>query len=264
MKILSYDKTPKGKLLLVSITDPCVDVLESKVAAVKKTTATSDFKELTASIELYNKFVKKCRADNVRFADPSSVPEHVMKELKLKLAAVMAKQQKMAAMEAQEMSDNPIFLLPGQSVFIADELAEEIIEAKQDIHEDTLVVIELSRGKVVAWEVRPNILGKLYRLPDSPDWLKIEEPDEIFPDTAVFEEPDVDELNRIEAGRIEALAPDSRASEKAALIVGAKNVLMRETIASELEGTPDAVKAAKDAADEDYKATLSGLQVIYG
>lgn len=265
MKVLSYKKTAKGLLIVTAITDPNVNVLESKKAAVKITTATPEFKSLEASISLYNKFVEKCRADKVRWADPENVPEHIMQELKIKLAAITEKQQYLVSMEAQEIAENPVYLLPVNAVFITDELDKEILASEVQIVDDTLITVELSKaGQVSAWEVRPDVMGRLYRLPDSPVWQMIVEPDEIFPDNAVFEDPDELELERIETARIKALDPSSLAEEKQRRVVGVKNVLMRETLAAEHEDTPEAIEAAKDAAGEDYKAAIAGLELTYG
>lgn len=264
MKILSYKKTAKGLLIVTAITDPNVNVLESKKAAVMKTTSTPEFKSLEASIALYNKFVEKCRADKVRFADPENVPEHVMQELKVKLAAITEKQQHLVSMEAQEMAENPVYLLPVNAVFITDELDKEILASEVKIVEDTLITIELSEdGQVSAWEVRPDIMGKLYRLPDSHAWNMIEEPDEFFPENATFEDPDKPEIERIEAARITALDPAGLAKEKQGHVVDAKNVLLRETLAAEHEDTPETIEAAKNAAGEAYKASIAGLDLIY-
>lgn len=264
MKALSYVETPKGQLVMTAITVPCIDVLESKKAAVKKTTATAEFKELKASIAHYNKFVEKCHADKVRWSNPESVPDHIKEELVIKLAGISDKQEKLIQMEAQEISDNPVYLLPANSVFVTDSFEGAIREAQAKISEDTLVTVELSDGKLSAWAVVPNNIGKLYRLPDSLEWLMIEEPYQFFPDNAVFDDPGSDELERIEAARIKALDPESSAAEKQRHLEAAKHVLMRDILAAECEDTPEVIETAKNAAKEDYKALLEGLALIYG
>ena len=264
MQVLSYIQTDKGSLILTDITEPYLDPLQTKAGAVEKTTSTPEFKSLESSIALYNKYVEKCQADKVPLGKPEEVPQDIKDKLKIKITAIADKQQKLVAMEKQHMAENPVYLLPGNSVFIADDLAEEITQARDALSGENIVVVELSEsGSIEAWEVRPDILGKLYRLPDSTEWIMIQEPDEFFPDNAVFDDPGEGELERIELARIQTLDPDSRDAEKLAAVIVAKNVLMRETIAAGACDTPEQEKAALEAAEEDYKASLSYLDNRY-
>lgn len=264
MKALNYVVTPNGKLVMTEITEPYIDPLETKRAAVAKTTVTPEFKQLQASIKHYNKFVEKARKDNVRWADPASVPDRTKKELEMKLSGIQAQQDKLQQMEAQEMVDNPHYLVAGNAALIADDLAASIRASRENFDGENIVVVELSaHGGIEALDVRPNILGKLYRMPGTSVWIAIQEPDEFFPDNALFEAPDEGELEKIELARIQALDPDSREAEKQDAITDAKNVLVRETIAAGACDTPEAENVALEAAKEDYKASLKYLDNKY-
>lgn len=264
MKALNFVVTPNGKLIMTGLTEPYIDPLETKKAAVAMTTATPEFKELQASVEHYNKFLEKARKNNVRWGDPVNVPEHAKKELEIKLSGIQAKQEKLMQMEAQEMLDNPRYLVAGNAALITDDLAEEISTARENYDGENIVVVELSEhGGIEAWEVRPNILGKLYRLPDTVAWIIIEEPDEFFPDNALFEDPDEGELEKMDLARIHALDAKGREAEKLAAVIDVKNVLMRETIAAGCADTPEAEKVVLEAAKASYREELASIEHIY-
>jgi hypothetical protein len=262
MKTLLYQETSKGAKVLVGIGEASIDPLETRKNGVEHAKESPKYSELKARIKTYNDYLERCKADGITFHDSDAVPPRVKAELRNRLLVVASLQDELMEIKRNYEEENPVYMIPASTLLVGDEDAENIALAEPG---DKLIVLRQGKGgKYAGYDMIENNTGKKYRMPNTRQWLYLNEPDEDMPTGAILTDPDEVELRAIEKARIMALPAGERESLKAGHIKGAKHEYSLESIAAaELEGDPEAAERAKADARAQYDARLKDIEALF-
>lgn len=253
MKAIYYINTVHGNKIVASICDPVTDPLETNKKVFDYLQGLPMYQDYKRLLDGYADYIKS--PDYLETVNGKSVAIR-------RLDVIKQKMETLKGIEAEYRASNSVWLIPDNAILVSDEIGADVAAS---LAPGSLTVITLDEsGAYSGFTVKPDNAGKVYRLPNSPDWITIESGDFDMPEGALFTAPDEAESAIIELNRVAALSPEDKQKEFDKVSAMMRQACANDISLAQLEETPEAIAGAIAAAKSLLNDRIAGLTAKYG
>lgn len=258
MKTIFYKKTNQGGMLAIEIRDANINPLETQKNAIEHIKQKDEYREFESIFPEFEAASERYQAIVRRTKQHFECPD-----IKRLLIDLRGKQDKLISLQKEHEKENPIFLTPSNGLLVDTNTAEVIQNAMDAVY----VMLNIDQdGKFIDFSVMPpESVGIKYRMRGCMEWRYTEYPDDIVPDSAMFENPDEQELEEIETARVSALPIELKRREKDLKLKSSIDTYLLACARADYlpSGEYANPEDEKKAANKKYKAEIKKIEQLY-